>query len=465
VEPDIRDLLQERAGDVRIAPELPAPVLRRARRRRGVTATLAATTALVLVAGAVVGLRATVVGRTTPGDTTPPPTAAPSPSTSPSFEPGPAVMGFPGLWPGAGPERLREAYVGGSTWLVHPEQTATEFARLIVGWPGDRIRVHDVSTIGDASVVTLWDTGMSATFASNVALVVDLQRIGGMDPPLWDVVRVGSGLMRVTCPSPRQDTIQPEAPLEICGELSTPPAGWRISATVEYAGSELQGSEAQSTADIPVTGSQFRGPLSLIASYLGEDVSLAITVDSGSGHVLGMFAERLGVELPTPEPTPTASPASPAALTAAAAAKRAAILAAARSGDFSALGPLVDPSAFHFRVAGAPPGSSVAARAITYWKRRGPDALRILDDLLRMPSAREDPGGAAETFVWPAVATMAPAAIKGLVVTDRRWASSLGALYPHLANEVQRWIAAGHYTGWRVEITADGRWISYFEGG
>jgi hypothetical protein len=244
-----------------------------------------------------------------------------------------------------------------------------------------------------------------------------------------------------------------------------PPAGWSISATIEYAGSELQGSEAQSRADIPVTGSQFRGPLRLIASYLGEDVSLAITVDSGSGHVLGMFAERLGVELPSPGPTPTASPAPPAALTPAADAKRTAILAAARSGDFSALGPLVDPDAFHFRVAGTPPGTSVAARAITSWKRRGPVALRILDDLLRMPSATEDPGGAAETFVWPAVATMAPATIEGLVVTDRRWASSLGAIYPHLATEVQRWIAAGHYTGWRVEITADGRWVSYFQGG
>jgi hypothetical protein len=179
-----------------------------------------------------------------------------------------------------------------------PERAALLFAHEIMGWDPARVHLETSTPGGGFTIVRLWNTDMTTTFTPDVGITLTMTPVDA----LWSVARVESGLFDVTCPSQRQDVIvttKPDATpgsVPICGRFSQPPAGWVVTATVEYAGSDLHASEAQSSADIPITGRDFRGSIPLTASYAGKDVSVRIEVRSGSGTMLGIYARRFVTE-------------------------------------------------------------------------------------------------------------------------------------------------------------------------
>ncbi|MBI4261703.1 MAG: hypothetical protein HY658_14200 [Actinobacteria bacterium] len=132
-EDDVRDLLIGRAEDVRADPRIPARVLGRARHRRALTAGLSVATAVVLSAGAWVGIRAALGGG---GGVTP---LDPSPSPSATTAP-PVDTGWKGLWPQATRQEAEDAQACADdgdpacAWQVDIEAFLERYGTEELGW-------------------------------------------------------------------------------------------------------------------------------------------------------------------------------------------------------------------------------------------------------------------------------------------------------------------------------------------
>src|SRR5213075_2973434 len=90
---ELKELLSKRADEVRVEPEIPRPVLRRARRRRVLNGALAGLTAAIVVAGAVIGIRTALQDRGVPANT-PSPSASATVGASSGTEPEEVARGF-----------------------------------------------------------------------------------------------------------------------------------------------------------------------------------------------------------------------------------------------------------------------------------------------------------------------------------------------------------------------------------
>jgi hypothetical protein len=170
---------------------------------------------------------------------------------------------------------------------------------------------------------------------------------------------------------------------------------------------------------------------------------------------------------PVPGPSESAVPEPSAItngravdLTPEAAAVRREIQAAAERTEFATLVLLLDPTDFRFRGTGPASATDLPDAAIVFWKRLGPDVCRTLMRILDMPWAVEP--GPVTTYVWPAVAEYTSRQRAHLAP---EWRSALRGVYPDFDRRWSGgWLQHG-YDGWRVEITADGRWIGFFAGG
>src|SRR2546423_653965 len=337
---DLKELLQERAEGVRMDPNprLPRPMLRRGRRRRALTGAVAGLTAAVVVAGAVVGIQAAFHEKAQPKPAHHGPSPAPSGGSS-------SAVRFPGIWPVANRPELASLFRD-RAGIVHFKSvlTSTEaalaFASHVLQWAPSRTVVHGSRVAGGHARVTLWNEDMGR-FSPQIGLNVDLQRFSQGAREVWVVTRAQSGLMDVRCPSPRQDVLLPGAPINVCGRLSQPPSGWTMDATVEYAASELQPSEAQNGTNPVIAGRAFKGTIVLTATYADADVTLAIRLFSGSGATLGIDVRRLQIGS---SPTGTGGAGLPAEVER----TRLAILRAVRAGNYSKLQPLIPPKGFTF---------------------------------------------------------------------------------------------------------------------
>jgi hypothetical protein len=180
------------------------------------------------------------------------------------------------------------------------------FAQDVMGWDPRRVHVRETTTGTTTEAVDLWNLDMTSTFTPALATTLVMDRSTGV----WVVLHVESGLFDVTCPSPRQDVLVTASPggsptiQKVCGTFTQPPAGWIVQATIEQAGSNLQPSKTQSTADVTGSGQEFIGSIRLNSTYAGQDVSLQIRVYSGSGATLGLWARRF-VTAPQPSPSPS----------------------------------------------------------------------------------------------------------------------------------------------------------------
>jgi len=101
VENELKQLLRDRAEEMRLPPEIPRPVLRRARRHRLINGALAGVFAIAVIAGGIVGVRAVLVHRAGGSRPAGPPsvgaTQSPSATTEPTTSPSPSdpTLGLP----------------------------------------------------------------------------------------------------------------------------------------------------------------------------------------------------------------------------------------------------------------------------------------------------------------------------------------------------------------------------------
>ena len=216
-----------------------------------------------------------------------------------------------------------------------------------------------------------------------------------------------------------------------------------MGATVEYAASELQPSEAQNGTNPVIAGRAFKGTIVLTATYADADVTLAIRLFSGSGATLGIDVRRLQIGS---SPTGTGG----AGLPAEAERTRLAILRAVRAGNYSKLQPLIPPKGFTFT-------TGRQSNPIGYWKTKGFDPLHVMGELLRMPYAIAY-SGTKITYVWP---SLFETTAKQKARLSPALKAKLAYIYPDIDKELRRWMGPNGYTGWRLGIESDGTWVFF----
>lgn len=191
----------------------------------------------------------------------------------------------------------------------------------------------------------------------------------------------------------------------------------------------------------------------LLLGLTGIAAALLAAGCGGAERAASLPAQATAVE--TEPPTTTAGgstaveTAEAAELPEAVAATRDAIVAASHARDYAALGMLLDPATFSysFGEGGDPVG---------YWRMLEEEGeVPILGDFLPLvltwPAART-----GDTWVWPSAHARAP----------EQWTDDdvapLRQLYT--ADEIDGFVQAGGYLGYRVGIREDGTWLYFVSG-
>lgn len=187
METELRELLQERAEEMRIDPEIPRTVLRRARRRRAGIVLAAGAVAAGMVAAAFVGGRALVAMSVDPDRRDP-------------GQVGPAVE-WRGIWPQDSREEAEAAQAAADagdpshTWQLDPREVIERYAFDVLGWERvffvqsvprevspDQAPVEDIN-IGDCNTVGLEECPHEAEVTVDRLVRRDVTGI-------WSVARV-----------------------------------------------------------------------------------------------------------------------------------------------------------------------------------------------------------------------------------------------------------------------------------
>jgi hypothetical protein len=468
METEIRELMQERADEVRGTPELPAPTLRRARRRRRLTASLAGLTTFLVVAGAVVGLQAAFPhSGTSPGES-----PAPAPTAGTPSSPFAATdHAFPGIWPEENEADLiaaQDEIDGGAlTWRKDPVATAEHFTVAVLGWAPNDLRVTEALLDGGVVREHVFDdtlTRMSgiAPGETKYAETLFLRQLGrdGQDGA-WSVVDATSELIDTACPLPQ--VVHWGESIHVCGGAHWDPSMGSVNAWFspgDQGSPDLARGEASPFAQGPITGGTFDVTLGPIPNGLGDHGMLVVELQNAGGPTIGVLATTIAISAPSASGS---SPEGPTGLTAAAAQTRAAIIKAVGASNYGALQELIDPDQFQFTFGGVSPGTPVADQAITSWKEQGPEPLRIMGALLDMPYTTE-PAEGGDIYVWPAILTWSPDQLSRIDELAPEWRSALEGIYPDFDQQLHSWIQSGGYLGWRIGITEDGRWIYFLAG-
>jgi hypothetical protein len=218
------------------------------------------------------------------------PPTTPAPTTSSTSPVGAGLTGFEGIWPAETDTQLRQlqadAAAGKADWALRPDATAERFAAEVAHWDPSKISVHSVQP-GRTAEVELWNTGMGS-YSPQISLNVQLRKAGDV----WIVRHTEDGLFDLQCPSIRQDVLPLGVPQQLCGQFSQTPAGWTVTAVLMDAGEDLGGGEREQTATPTISGDRFTGSLTPETYFRGTDVDLVVTVTSGSGQTLGLWARR-----------------------------------------------------------------------------------------------------------------------------------------------------------------------------
>jgi len=185
-----------------------------------------------------------------------------------------------------------------SSDATDPQKTAIAFARDVMGWAPNDVRIGPIGN-ADQIAVDIWNTSLTSTFTHETAttLVMHTTPAGGS----WSVMHAETGVLDVTCPSNMQDALIPtdrngQSTMEICGTLAQSNPNWTVQATVEYAASNLQPSEAESAGEIPVQGTDVHGWLPLTSTYAypkGSLASLQVQVLDQNKNVIAESARTL----------------------------------------------------------------------------------------------------------------------------------------------------------------------------
>ena len=172
----------------------------------------------------------------------------------------------------------------------------------------------------------------------------------------------------------------------------------------------------------------------------------------GLGGAAGWYGSRELQDTETVTQTTTVTTTAPATgsgLPAAVEKTRAALLAAAESGDYEELRPLVPETAFEYTF-----GSPVQGGPLAYWREiertTGERPLEALADVLRMPYTLS-----RGIYVWPFAYDVA--SLSDLTAHERELLATLGPLE-------SVFVEGTGYLGWRAGIRPDGSWVFFVAG-
>ncbi|HSD49010.1 MAG TPA: hypothetical protein VLE71_04180 [Actinomycetota bacterium] len=470
------ELLRRAVGGPPRDPELERRVLRKARRRRMLNASVAGVAVVMLVAALGLGARELVrQDHPIPGD----------PSPSPSRGTVTLTMGLPNaVWPELTAEDLAVAQAsaagGHQPWRLDPAQTAAAFAVNVFDWDPADVRTNP------SDAVTWLSTSQAVVGISNRGLAspllepprpapvtaVTLEQLGTRgEGGIWTVTRADSDLIELD-PIGRRP-----APPIFTGRLidtiyEWSPAAWPMDATgIRPEGN--RGFEAQPSGgvrpfrvwtEIPSDVLSRVGP-SLVGVLVGiwdpEGTIVAgdafqFTASADSGSVTGATGGTgaTGVNGAS-GPTGVTGPAVEAP--AAAIATRDAVLEAASKLDFDALEALIDPNHFSYNF-------DDGSNPVPIW-RDDPSLLDPLVAILQMPftTNREaypevDPSSPT-VYIW---ASLVGSDLKDLTAEEQAMLDTLG-ITERGVRDMQD--AFGGYDGPRAGIAEDGTWLWYVIGG
>jgi hypothetical protein len=181
-------------------------------------------------------------------------------------------------------------------------------------------------------------------------------------------------------------------------------------------------------------------------------ILLGVVALLGLGGVAGWYGSRELEDTETVTQTTTVTTTAPvtgSGLPAAVEKTRTALLAAAESGDYEELRPLVPEAAFEYTF-----GSPVQGGPLAYWREiertTGERPLEALADVLRMPYTLS-----RGIYVWPFAYDVA--SLSDLTAHERELLATLGPLE-------SVFVEGTGYLGWRAGIRPDGSWVFFVAG-
>jgi hypothetical protein len=426
-ESEVRQRLSELAGGVDLRPSLERPTVRRARRRRAMTAGTSALVVVAVLAVSYAGISSFLRQPPTVGND-------PSPAPAPVFE---------GVWPETAADALaemqRQVDEGHHPFRADPAGTATEFATNLMNWPLEDVQVERASADAGRAIVVL----SNRLFGDNVPpMTIDLAQLGVTGPTgVWSVTGVSTPLIELDLvPS----EAAPTAPLMISGRVTDRFEGSSLAVHV------LDGPTFDTViahARRELVEERFEIELPVPATPDGH-ATVLVWVPDAVGKSLGTIAIPVSTTVaaqPPTSPAPTSANTEDVPPVVEATAQR--IHQAALARDFDTLASLMDPNIFVYNL-------DDGSDPIPAW-REDPEILDTIALVLEFPPISIDVEGVGRFYVWPYLAQTDLANPTPEQVRDLE----------RLGMSVEDVQVAGGYLGPRLAIDATGLWRNFVVGG
>jgi hypothetical protein len=443
---ELRTSLRNKAEEMRLDPEMPPGLRKRARRRRAGNALLASVLALSIGTAAFAGARLLVAHRPEPR-----PAGPPAGQTLP-------------IWPSVGAD-ADVAYIDGIQQQVDsghqpaylsPQLVAEMFAMEVMGWKQADIVATVLGEEPVQVVISNPQLGVASDTPNDVRTVLTLARWRGREDGVFVVARAESAALDLRSPTPAM-VIADAQTLTFTGKVRVfGPGGenlTRVAVNIEgsysFASGPITDAEQPTIEDLddrdsPVAPSP-DGDFELTVAMPEEYPSapgVSVFVQRSGGGNLAVEAFRLGPAQKLP-PLTTQTEALPADVVA----TRDAILLAASERSWAGLEALITPAKFEFSFGGD-------RDPVRFWRQleqEGTPVREILAILLSYPAV-EYPG----MYMWPSAATKAP----------NEWSEAdlepLRRIYS--GKELEEIKSNDMYYDWRVGIDQDGKWIFFVTG-
>jgi hypothetical protein len=440
VDRELRTLLQDKADEVRLHGRIPEDVLRRSRRRRVVTGALAGLTAAAIAAGIVVAGRAALTR---------------SVGTPPEVAPGGLGQSGATFYPLIYPETQEvleatqaEVAQGSMPMWTAPDGVARLYAVNVLGWDPEDVAV---SVRGDEPITAVISNpalSQAAGAPSDLRTTLTMVRVPG-GPRVFAVLAAQAEALEIEPVGPDRRLSEGGA-LAFRGRAAFVPEGGRVVLTLrEDDGREVEGSTGLDPDGRFEVGEQFDPP-----PRIGPNTVITLSLRDSSGRTLAHTSARLDspvaaeTEAGASGPVPVEA-GQGEALPQPVAATRSALLDAAAARDWGALRALIPRNGFTFSFGGE-------RDPIAYWRKlESVDHVPVLGDILPVVLSTE-PGRFRGAYIWPAQAAQDP------TEWDEQDLDVLRQI--HNEENIRLFQEIGLYTGWRVEIAADGTWLSFVAG-
>jgi hypothetical protein len=422
---DIRTLLEEKAEEMRLEPRIPGSVIKRARRRRVITAAVAGTVTLAAAVGFYAGAR-TLLQETSGRDGRVQPA-------------GTGAETYPLIYPPTEEQldnTLAEVEQGSMPLWLSPRGVAELFAVNVLGWEPNDVEVEEVNgelRMGEPLIAVVSNPSLSQAVGSEDPIRTTLSLIRlPYEVEMYAVLAAQAEGLTIE-PDGFDQSVPGQESLAFRGRLDFAATG----ATVELSFDRGDPVSAPAEGEFVLEGH--------IPGGLQPWTLITIAVKDDSGHILTLTSARMSTAVTTQSPDGSGVMVEP--VPARVADTQQAIHDAAVARDWESLRTLIPERGFTFSF-------GLARDPIAYWQsleQEGEPILSILATLLE-----GEHGRFRGTFIWPAPAAEDP----------EDWdESDLEVLREiHTERDIRQFQQADLYFGWRVGIERDGTWVYFVAG-